>query len=55
MQALPPVSAPLPHTEHEHCTPQGCKLGYKTFIEQVCLIYPDAVGKHENFYRDLKR
>lgn len=29
-------------------------LGY-TLDEGVCLIYLEAVGPHENFYRDLKR
>lgn len=29
-------------------------LGY-TVCEQVCLVYLEAVGPHENFYRDLKR
>ena len=29
-------------------------LGY-TLDEQVRLIYLEAVGPHENFYRDLKR
>jgi len=29
-------------------------LGY-TVTEQVRLIYLEAVGPHENFYRDLKR
>ena len=29
-------------------------LGY-TVAEQVRLIYLEAVGPHENFYRDLKR
>ena len=28
-------------------------LGY-TLDEGVCLIYLEAVGPHENFYRDLK-
>lgn len=29
-------------------------LGYSV-DERVCLIYLEAVGPHENFYRDLKR
>lgn len=29
-------------------------LGY-TLDDQVRLVYLDAVGPHENFYRDLKR
>ena len=29
-------------------------LGY-TLDTNVCLIYLEAVGPHENFYRDLKR
>ena len=29
-------------------------LGY-TVADQVCLVYLEAVGPHENFYRDLKR
>lgn len=29
-------------------------LGY-TLDEGVCLIYLEAAGPHENFYRDLKR
>lgn len=29
-------------------------LGY-TRDNEVCLIYLEAVGPHENFYRDLKR
>ena len=29
-------------------------LGY-TVAEQVRLVYLEAVGPHENFYRDLKR
>jgi hypothetical protein len=29
-------------------------LGY-TLDESVCLIFLEAVGPHENFYRDLKR
>ena len=29
-------------------------LGY-TVAEQLCLVYLEAVGPHENFYRDLKR
>ena len=29
-------------------------LGY-TVDEAVCLVYLEAVGPHENFYRDLKR
>ena len=29
-------------------------LGY-TLVERVRLVYLEAVGSHENFYRDLKR
>lgn len=29
-------------------------LGY-TLEQEVCLIYLEAAGPHENFYRDLKR
>lgn len=29
-------------------------LGY-TVDDEVCLVYLEAVGSHENFYRDLKR
>jgi mRNA interferase RelE/StbE len=29
-------------------------LGY-TLDDSVCLIYLEALGPHENFYRDLKR
>lgn len=29
-------------------------LGY-TVVERVRLVYLEAVGSHENFYRDLKR
>lgn len=29
-------------------------LGY-TLDETVCLVYLEAVGPHENFYRDMKR
>ena len=29
-------------------------LGY-TVDEGVCLVYLEAIGPHENFYRDLKR
>ncbi|MDE1891574.1 MAG: type II toxin-antitoxin system RelE/ParE family toxin [Betaproteobacteria bacterium] len=29
-------------------------LGY-TVEEEVCLIYLEAIGPHENFYRDFKR
>lgn len=29
-------------------------LGY-TVAEQLCLVYLEVVGPHENFYRDLKR
>ncbi len=29
-------------------------LGY-TRKDELCLIYLEAVGPHENFYRDLKR
>lgn len=30
------------------------KLGY-TVDDQVRLVYLEAIGSHENFYRDLKR
>ena len=33
---------------------QLCLLGY-TVDEDIRLIYLEAVGPHENFYRDLKR
>ena len=33
---------------------QGYLLGY-TVDEEVRLVYLEAVGSHENFYRDLKR
>lgn len=29
-------------------------LGY-TLDDALCLVYLEAVGSHENFYRDLKR
>ncbi len=29
-------------------------LGY-TVDDEVCLVYLEAVGPHENFYRDIKR
>lgn len=29
-------------------------LGY-TLDEGICLVYLEAVGPHENFYRDVKR
>ncbi|MDP2417484.1 MAG: type II toxin-antitoxin system RelE/ParE family toxin [Hydrogenophaga sp.] len=29
-------------------------LGY-TRDDEVCLVYLEALGPHENFYRDLKR
>ncbi len=29
-------------------------LGY-TVDDEVCLVYLEAVGSHENLYRDLKR
>ncbi len=29
-------------------------LGYSV-DDEVCLVYLEAVGSHENFYRDLKR
>nr|WP_143117044.1 type II toxin-antitoxin system RelE/ParE family toxin [Allochromatium warmingii] len=32
----------------------GCSSGY-TREDAVQLIYLEAVGPHENFYRDLKR
>jgi len=37
-----------------HCQGQWFLLGY-TCDEAVRLIYLEAVGSHENFYRDLKR
>lgn len=35
------------------CLP-GSMLGY-TVNDEVRLIYLNAIGSHENFYRDLKR
>ncbi len=37
-----------------HSQGQLYLLGY-TLDEEVCLVYLEAVGPHENFYRDLKR
>jgi mRNA-degrading endonuclease RelE of RelBE toxin-antitoxin system len=37
-----------------HSAGQLYLLGY-TLDEEVYLIYLEAVGSHENFYRDLKR
>jgi len=37
-----------------HANNQLYLLGY-TFDEAVKLIYLEAVGAHENFYRDVKR
>ena len=37
-----------------HSQKQLYLLGY-TVDDEVCLIYLEAVGPHENFYRDLKR
>lgn len=37
-----------------HCNGQLYLLGY-TRDEGVRLIYLEALGSHENFYRDLKR
>ncbi len=36
-----------------HSQNQLYLLGY-TCDDEVCLIYLEAVGPHENFYRDLK-
>jgi len=36
------------------CTDQLYLLGY-TLDEGIRLVYLEAVGPHENFYRDLKR
>ena len=37
-----------------HSAGQLYLLGY-TLDEGVCLVYLEAVGPHENFYRDLER
>lgn len=37
-----------------HSQSQLYLLGY-TMDDELCLIYLEAVGAHENFYRDLKR
>ena len=37
-----------------HCQGQLTLLGY-TRVDRIRLIYLEALGSHENFYRDLKR
>jgi len=36
------------------CQNQLSLLGY-TLDDGLCLVYPEAVGPHGNFYRDMKR
>lgn len=42
------------HVYKFHGAGQLYLLGY-SLDDSVCLVYLEAVGQHENFYRDLKR
>ena len=50
----PPNERPDPRPPQFRCLGQLYLLGY-TRDEDVRLVYLEAVGPHENFYRDLKR